>query len=254
MVDLFDEVEEQLRSDRYRTLALRALPWVIGIAVLALAIALGWWWWKDRQDKAGFAAAETYTAAMEAYGQHDETRAFGMFAKVAEDGPPVYQSMALMQQAGIRLEAGKTDEAVRLFDAAAEAAKDPLLGDIARLKSALALLDTAPYGELEKRLEPLTEEGHPYRIEALEALAFAKVMAGKAGEARGDFAVLSLSPDSSDAVRDRARAAMDMIDSGSAKALPAAVKAAAAMPAPQPQSPQPQSEGQPQAAQPGAAQ
>ena len=58
MVDLFDEVEEQLRSDRYKTLAFRALPWVIGIAVLALAAALGWWWWHDRQVKSAAAAAE----------------------------------------------------------------------------------------------------------------------------------------------------------------------------------------------------
>lgn len=253
MVDLFDEVEEQLRSDRYRTLALRALPWVLGIAALALVAALGWWFWQDRQDKAAAVASDKYAAAMESYAKRDETRAFGQFAEVAKDGPPVYRAMALMQQAGMRLEDNKVDEAVRLFDASAEVAPDPLLEDLARLKSALALLDTAPYAELEKRLEPLTEDGRPYRMEAREALAFAKVMAGKGSEARGDFAVLSLSPDASEAVRDRARAAMDMIDSGSAKALPAAVKAAAALPPPQPQA-QPQQPQGPAPAQPGAAQ
>ncbi|HYG26536.1 MAG TPA: tetratricopeptide repeat protein [Caulobacteraceae bacterium] len=249
MVDLFDEVEEQLRSDRYRTLALRALPWVIGIAALALAAALGWWFWQERQTRLGAEASDKYAAAMESYAKRDGTRAFGQFEEVANSGPPVYRAMALMQQAGIRLEDNKVDEAVRLFDASAEVAPDPLLEDLARLKSALALLDTAPYAELENRLEPLTEEERPYRIEAREALAFAKLMAGKTSEARGDFAVLSLSPDSTDAIRSRARAAMEMIDSGSAKALPAAVKAAAALPAPQ--VPQPQG---PVQAQPGAAQ
>jgi hypothetical protein len=249
LVDLFDEVEEQLRSDRYRTLALRALPWVIGIAVLALAGTLGWWWWQERQEKAAFQAAEQYTAAVQSYAQRDETRAFGQFAEVAKSGPPVYRAMALMQQGGMRLEDGKTDEAVALFDQAAEAAPDPLLEDLARLKSAFALLDTAPYAQLEERLKPLTEDERPYRTEAMEALAFAKLMAGKTTEARGDFTVLSLLPDASDPVRERARAAMEMIDSGSAKALPAAVKAAAAMPAPQLQ---PQAQSVP--AQPGAAQ
>jgi hypothetical protein len=86
-------------------------------------------------------------------------------------------------------------------------------------------------------------------MEAKEALAFAKMMAGKMSDARGDFAVLSLSPDSSDAQRDRARLAMDMIDSGSAKSLSAMVKAAASMPPPQMPNP---NEAQP--AQPGAAQ
>ena len=253
MVDLFDEVEEQLRSDRYRTLALRALPWIVGIAALALASALGWWFWQERQDKTAFEASDKYAAAMDTYAKRDEIRAYGQFDEVAKSGPPVYRAMALMQQAGMRLEAGKTEEAVRLFDASAEVAPDALLEDLARLKSALALLDTAPYAELEERLEPLTEEERPYRIEAREALAFAKIMAGKASEARGDFAVLSLSPDSSEAIRTRARAAMEMIDSGSAKALPAAVKAAATLPPPPPQPQAPQQQG-PVQAQPGVAQ
>ena len=249
MVDLFDEVEEQLRSDRYKSLALTVLPWAIIIAVLALGGTLGWWWWQERQDKAAATAAEQYTAAVESYSKNDETRAFGQFAEVAKSGPPVYRAMALMQQGGMRLEDGKTDEAVALFDQAAEAAPDPLLEDLARLKSAFALLDTAPYAQLEERLTPLTEDDRPYRAEAKEALAFAKLMAGQTTQARDDFAVLSLSPESPDAVRERARAAMEMIDSGSAKALPAAVKAAGAMPPPHPQP-----QAQPVPAQSGAAQ
>jgi hypothetical protein len=252
LVDLFDEVEEQLRSDRYRALALRALPWVIGIAVLALAAAIGWWAWKNHQDKSAFQSSDEYAVAMEAYAKHDETRAFGMFADLAKNGTPVYKSMALMQQGGLRLEANDTAQAVKYFDQSAEAAPDPVLGDLARLKSALALLDTAPYAELEKRLTPLTKDGAPYRMEAKEALAMAKLLAGKTADARGDFAVLSLSPDSSDAQRDRARLSMDMIDAGSAKSIPAIVKAAATLPPPTPN----QTGAQPQAqtAQPGAAQ
>jgi len=252
LVDLFDEVEEQLRSDRYRTLALRALPWVLGITAIALAGVIGWSLWKNHQDKTAFQSSDEYSAAMEAYANHDEMRAFGMFADLAKNGTPVYKSMALMQEGGLRLEAKDTAQAVKYFDESAEAAPDPVLGDLARLKSALALLDTAPYAELEKRLTPLTKEGAPYRMEAKEALAMSKLMAGKTADARGDFAVLSLSPDSSDAQRDRARLAMDMIDAGSAKSIPEMVKVAATLPPPMPS----QTETQPQAqtAQPGAAQ
>ena len=41
MTDLFEEVEEQLRSDRYRTLVRKAAPWVVALAGVALAVALG---------------------------------------------------------------------------------------------------------------------------------------------------------------------------------------------------------------------
>ena len=41
MVDVFEEVEGELRSERYRELARRFLPWIVGLLVLALAVALG---------------------------------------------------------------------------------------------------------------------------------------------------------------------------------------------------------------------
>ena len=42
MVDVFEEVEEQIRSDRYRALALKILPWFIGAVVLVLVAVGGW--------------------------------------------------------------------------------------------------------------------------------------------------------------------------------------------------------------------
>ena len=41
MADVFEEVEEQLRSDRYKSLALKALPWVAGLLLLAAVVAGG---------------------------------------------------------------------------------------------------------------------------------------------------------------------------------------------------------------------
>ena len=67
---------------------------------------------------------------------------------------------------------------------------------------------------------------------AKEALAFAKLQAGDVAGARGDFVVLANSLDNtSEEVRQRAQAAMQLIDSGTAKDLAAAVKAAASLPA-----------------------
>jgi hypothetical protein len=136
-----------------------------------------------------------------------------------------------MQMGGVRLEQNKTAEAVAYFDQAAKLSPNPVLADLAGLNSALALLDTAPYKDVEARLTPLMGEKSPYRVQAKEALAFAKLRAGDLAGARGDFLVLSSSLDnSSDEIRERARGAMAMIDSGSAKDLPAVVKAAIALP------------------------
>jgi hypothetical protein len=73
-------------------------------------------------------------------------------------------------------------------------------------------------------------------------------MAGDAAGARGDFVIISGMLDAPQGARARAKAAIGLIDSGSAKAVASTVRAAAALPptalAPtelaQPQAPGPQ--------------
>ncbi|MDP1632052.1 MAG: tetratricopeptide repeat protein [Caulobacter sp.] len=230
MSDVFEEVEGQIRSERYRALAMKALPWVLALAAAALITALAIWGWdsytKSRADK----ASETYMQALEARAQNDQADAFTKFGEVARSGAKGYRALALLQQGGMRMEAGKTDEAVKLWDEAASVSSDPMLADLARLKSALALLDTAPYKDLEGRLTPLMEDKRPFRLNAREALAFARLMAGKTTEARGDFVFMSQVLGATDGQRKRAQAAINLIDSGSAGAIPVAVKAAALLP------------------------
>lgn len=230
MVDVFEEVEEQIRVDRYKALAQRALPWVVGLLILALVAALGVWGYRTWREKQAFEASDKYAAALEAFSKQDMAKAGALWAEVAKTGDPGYRALALMQQGGLKATENKTAEAVALYDKAADVAPNEMIGDMARLKSALALLDTAPVAELTKRITPLTEEGRPYRAQAREALAFAKLMGGDAAGARGDFVVLSLLADAPDSTRERARAAMEMIDSGSAAAVAAAVKASPATP------------------------
>jgi hypothetical protein len=251
VTDLFEEVEEQLRSDRYKTLARKVLPWMLGLAAAALIAVLGYWaydtWRTQQTDK----ASETYAAAMEAMGRGDRDQARKLWGDVAKSSAPGYKSLSLMHLAAYEESQKRPAEAAKLLDQAAEAAPDALIGDAARLKSALALLDTAPLKDLEGRLKPLMEEGRPYRVQAREALAFAKLRAGDLTGARGDFVLISQSLDAAQGAQARAQAAIGLIDSGSAKQVAAVTQAAAALPppmmippgamiAPQPQGPAPQ--------------
>ena len=232
MTDLFDEVEEQLRSDRYKKFAQKALPWMLGGAAAAIAITLGYWGYDTFRDRQTAEVSEKYAAAIEAVVANDRPKAVQLWTDVSKSPAEGYKSLALMHLGANRLGENKTAEAVKLFDEAAEAAPNNIIGDAARLKSAFALLDTAPFKDMEARLTPLTEEGRPYRAEAREALAFSKLMAGDLAGARSDFTVIGLMADAGESTRQRAEAAKALIDSGSAKALPATVKAAMALPPP----------------------
>lgn len=230
MADLFEEVEEQLRSDRYRVFALRALPWALGLAAAALIAVLGWWGWQHHRDQTIAQASEQYAAALDAQQQGHADQAQKLFTEVSGSSARGYKSLALIQLGAIQLGQKHTAAAVQLFDQAAAVAPDEVIGDAARLKSAFAVLDTAPEKDVEARLTPLLQDGHPYRVQAREALAFTKLVAGDLSGARGDFVIISGMLDAPEGARTRAKAAIGLIDSGSAKATPAVVRAAATLP------------------------
>lgn len=232
MVDVFEEVEEELRADRWRALAKKYGPYAAaGLGAIVLIVA-GVWGFEAWSQAATAKASAAYDQGMQALERGDPVAADTLFETASKSGSRAYKALALMQRAGIAVGKDDTDKAVEYLDAAAKAAPGEMLADAARFKAALALMDTAPYADLEKRLTPLTEEGRAYRSLAREALAMAKLAAGKTQEARGDFVVLTLGQDVPDGVRTRAQAAIQLIDAGSAQRLPAVAKAARELPRP----------------------
>jgi hypothetical protein len=235
VVDVFEEVEEQLRSDRYRTMFRKGWPYALGAAVAALLIFAGVWGYRYYQDTQSAKASEAYAAASAAGAANDFAGAEKQFLALSESAPRAYRALAMMQVAGLRVSAGKTAEAVALLDQAADLSKEPLVVDAARLKAAYALFDTASLEDLRKRLDPLTESGRPYAGMAREAVAMKQLAAGQAAEARTGFAALALFPEATDDLRARAQAAVALIDSGTyATANKAAALAATLPPAPTP--------------------
>ncbi len=230
MTDIFEEVEEQLRSDRYQQLLIRIWPWLAGVACALLLAALAWWGYDTWRNKEAAKASEVYAAALDKLAAGDAKGAYDGFGQAAKSASRGYQALSLMQQGAIRLGDGKAEDAVKLFDQAASAAPDPIVADMARLKSAFALMDTAPFSAMQERLTPLIDPKRPYHVAAREALAMARLKAGRLKEARADFVVLSLLPDAPDAVHQRAQMAREAIDSGAAAGLPASIKAAVAAP------------------------
>jgi hypothetical protein len=231
VADIFEEVEEQLRSDRYIAIARRSWPFAAGAAAVALALALGLWGWDHYQSTLQATASEAYSRGLDAVSAGDRGKAEAEFGQVAKNGPRGYRTLAIMQQGALRLTDRKTAEAIALFDEAAKVAPDQVLADAARLKAAFAAMDNGmALPELEARLTPLTGTGRPYHVVAREALAMARLSAGKTKEARGDFQALSLVLDADDATRNRAQAAVALIDSGAAANIPAVLKVARTLP------------------------
>tara|TARA_R110002012_G_scaffold60635_5_gene158877 strand:+ start:17594 stop:18331 length:738 start_codon:yes stop_codon:yes gene_type:complete len=231
VVDVFEQVEEELRSDRYKRLARTWLPVAGGVLLLALIAALAWWGWQSWQTSQGDKASAAYDHGMEALESTNPVGADTAFTEAAAAGTGGYKALALMQRAGIAVTANKIPEAIALFDEAARASRDPIISDPAALKAAWLVMDTGDLADIEKRLEPLTAEGRPLRPFAREALALARLQHGKIAEARDIFVLLQRGLDVPDPIKQRAQVAISAIDAGTAANLAAIVRAQAAVPA-----------------------
>ena len=231
VTDIFEQVEEELRSERYKRLARTWLPVLGGVLLLALIAALGWWGWQANETSRAGKASVAYERGIEALRSNDPAAAESAFQEAAQVGNGAYKSMALAQRAGLALAGNRTDEAIDLLDQSAKAIGDPLMSDSSAFKAALLVMDTdASYEDVEKRLTPLTREGRPFRAEALEALAMAQIQHGKTTEARATFVQLQLGQDVPDTIRQRAQAAIGMIDGGTLGGIGQVLEAQSAAP------------------------
>jgi hypothetical protein len=169
---IFQEIDEEVRReklkqlwDRYGTLVVVAAV----VVVLAIAGWRGYQWWEARQAAQAGAAFEA-AAELAAQDKHDE--ALEAFAKIAREAPSGYRMLARVREATV-LAQRDPPAAVKAYDVlAADSSLTPELRDLVRLRAAMLLVDGAPYDELRRRLEPLTEPTGTFRHTARELLAF----------------------------------------------------------------------------------
>jgi len=229
VVDVFDQVEEELRSDRYKRLARTWLPVVGGVLLVALIAALSWWGWQKMETSKADKASIAYQRGLESLEANNLVGADAAFTQAADEGNAAYKSLALNHRAGIAVQQNRVPAAVELLEEAAGATRDPLLRDAAALKAAMLLMDTATLEDMQSRLEPLTEEGRPFRAFAREAVAMAQLQHGKTAEARQTLVVLKNSLDTPREISQRAELAISSIDDGTAANLPAIAAAMAGL-------------------------
>jgi hypothetical protein len=99
------------------------------------------------------------------------TEAQAAFLKIAKDGPPGYRTLAKLRAAG-EMATREPQAAVKLYDEIrADSSVSASERDLAGLRAGGLLVDTAPYTDIQKRLEPLTGANATYRHSARELLA-----------------------------------------------------------------------------------
>jgi hypothetical protein len=240
VTDIFREVEEDVRRERFEKIWKQYGDYIIaGAAAIVIGVA-GYKLWTRYEDQQRFNASKTFVAAQEAADSGNTPAAQAMFAKLAQSAPGGYKTVAKLAEANTLLVSGKRNDAITIYKSIADNDSSPL-GDAARMRAAWAEVDSVPRAELEQFLAPLTAQTSEWRFMAREVLAYADYRAGAAQQARKEFQALADDKGSSQSLRDRAHAMAIFISTGGERTY-GAVPLPKPAPAPTPLQP---SEGPP---------
>ena len=195
MADIFREVDEDLRHERYLKLWRRWRYWLLGVGVAALGGAVAYVMLADAQESAREAEGRQFAAAANRLRGRGGREAADLLAALAADSESGYAALARLAEADARAGRGDISGAIFVYDQmAADSRLDPLYRDLGALLAAQRLVDRASAEEVNQRLAPLLTGQSPWRPLATELSAVAEMRAGNEEAARGLFAELVSDP------------------------------------------------------------
>lgn len=191
---LIREVNDELREEQMHNLWKRYGGYVVGVAVLVVAIVAGYQGWKHYTTTMRLEEGERFYAAAQMADVGDTQSALGAFAALAGDASTGYGVLAQFQQAALKFDAGDTAGAAAMYvQIAKQHASDPAIAGLANVLGATLELNAGGYDRagLELRLQAIAGDGHPYRYSARELLGLIALDNADATNARALFEQLA---------------------------------------------------------------
>lgn len=176
MSELFDEVDEEVRREQLKRLWDNYSLYFIALMVLVVAAVGGWRGYQYLEAKKAAEAGAVFEKAVELSEQGKHAEAETAFADLAAKAPYGYRTLARLRAAA---EASARDPKAAANKAAAkmydDIAADTGVGsewrDLAKIRAAGLLVDSASYADIQQRLESSAEPKSTFRHSARELLA-----------------------------------------------------------------------------------
>jgi hypothetical protein len=170
--DIFSEVDEEVRRDELKVIWDRYGVYMIAVCVAVILGVGGFKGWQAYQVSQAHDNGARYAEALELSRTGKPDAALKLFTQIRDSGPAGYAALASFQVAAAEAKAGRSDQAVKIYDRlAARSGLDGTLRDLARVKAGFILLDHGKPGDVKKRVGDLNKPDNPWRNSAREILA-----------------------------------------------------------------------------------
>lgn len=180
----FQEVEEELKQERYSELWKRYGRYVVAFAVAVVLGVAGYQWWQGRERQARLEEGERFAAAMALAKEGKTKEANEALAALGAASRHGYGALARLQHGLALAKAGDRAGAIKVYDAlAADTKVAEIFRDYATLNVAYLSLDDGDPAQMLDRLKPLLADGKAWRFLAAELSAYFLERAGKRAEA-----------------------------------------------------------------------
>jgi hypothetical protein len=182
--ELFDEVDEDVRRDQLKKLWDQYSIYIVAGALLIIAAVGGWRGYQYLEAKKAAEAGAAFDKAVELSEANKHTEAEAAFSDLAAKAPSGYRMLARLRAAA-EVATRDPQAAAKMYD---DIAADRSVGaaeqDLARVRAAGLLLDTATYPAMLTRLEAAAAPGATFRHSARELLALSAWRVNDATAAR----------------------------------------------------------------------
>jgi hypothetical protein len=211
--DIFHEVEEEVRRERYEQLWKEYGDYVIAAAAFLIIAVAGWQLWRTYEQREQLRASAQYAAAMQLLQSGQSPAAAQAFGKLAGDAPGGYAKAARLEEAGALLAAGRTPDAIKLYTEVASG-NDELLAGVARIRLAWATVDSTTRDQLQSQLATLLDPGSAWNPMAREILAYSDLRDGATAKALAEYKSLAADKNAPQALHERASAMANFLAAG----------------------------------------
>ena len=206
MSELFDEVDEEVRRDQLKRLWDKYSIFIVAGALLIIAGVGGWRGYQYFEAKKAAEAGAAFDKAVELSEANKHTEAETAFNDLAAKAPSGYRMLARLRAAA-EVASHDPKAAAKLYD---DIAADRSIGaeqqDLARIRAAGLLVDSAPYSEMLQRLESSTGPEATFRHTARELLALSAWRANDPAAARKWLDLIANDGETPPSLRSRAEA------------------------------------------------